>query len=145
MEDAIGQLAELAVRSNRLDIPLDDVRRAVLDREKDSSTCLGDGLAVPHAKLERLDRMVGALGICPSGLDIETPDGLPVHAVALVLTPASMPERHLQVLSALAVAVGFDRGIRQQLFHSDSPARAYELLHVEEESEDFNYFLDDDA
>ena len=40
-------------------------------------------------------------------------------------------------------SIGRDRTIQQQLYHVDTPAHAYELLHADEESEDFNYFLED--
>ena len=42
-------------------------------------------------------------------------------------------------------AIGHTRNIRHQLYQAESSAHAYELLHADEESEDFNYFIDDDA
>ena len=46
-------------------------------------------------------------------------------------------------MAAFARAIGHTRNIQQQLYHADSSAHAYELLHADEESEDFNYFLED--
>jgi len=77
-------------------------------------------------------------------LRIDTPDGLRVHCMILLVTPEAERDRHLEVLSAFARAIGRDRTIQQQLYHVDTPAHAYELLHADEESEDFNYFLEDD-
>jgi hypothetical protein len=76
-----------------------------------------------------------------AGLPGTTPDGVPVHCMVLLATPPAERERHLEVLAALARAVGSDRNIQSQLFSAHSPAHAYEILHAEE-SEDFNYFLD---
>ena len=64
--------------------------------------------------------------------------------MVVLATPSSARDHHLEVLGALAHAVSADPTIRQQLYHAKSPAHAYELLHAEE-SEDFNYFLDDEA
>ena len=62
-------------------------------------------------------------------------------ACVLLVTPTSERDRHLEVLSALARAIGSDRTIQQQLYHAFTPAHAYELLHADEESEEFNYYL----
>ena len=80
-----------------------------------------------------------------NNIDLVTPDGQPVHCMVLILTPQSMPERHLEVLSALSRAIGSDWSIRQQLYHCTTPAHAYELLHVDDGSEDFNEFLEDES
>jgi mannitol/fructose-specific phosphotransferase system IIA component (Ntr-type) len=84
------------------------------------------------------------MGISSSGLRVPTPDGLPLHCMVLLVTPSTERDRHLEVLSALARAIGSDRTIQQQLYHVDSPAHAYELLHADEESEEFNYYLEDE-
>jgi PTS system fructose-specific IIC component len=67
-----------------------------------------------------------------------------VHCVVLLATPQSRRDRHLEVLAAFARAIGGDRNIRHQLYEAESPAHAYQLLHAEE-SESFNYFLDERA
>ena len=142
--EAIAQLVELAIRTNDLKIEADELTRVVMERETEGSTCVGAGLAIPHARLDVTDTIVGAMGISHDGLRIETPDGARVHCMVLLITPASERDRHLEVLSALARSIGRDRAIQQQLYHIDTPAHAYELLHADEESEDFNYFLDDE-
>ena len=89
-----------------------------------------------------LEPMVGVMALSRKGLGFETPDGRPVHCMVLLGTAPDERERHLQVLAALARTVGTDRAFQDQLFDSQSPAHAYELLHGEE-SEDFNYFMED--
>jgi len=143
-QEAIEALVEQCIRSNRLAVDRKTLLDAVLAREAEGSTCLGEGLAIPHARLDVTDSIVGAMGICSDGLRIPTPDGMPVHCMVLLVTPEIDRDRHLEVLSALARAIGADRTIQQQLYHVDTPAHAYELLHADEESEEFNYYLDDD-
>ena len=114
----------------------------MLEREAQGSTCLGGGLAVPHGMLPEGEAMVGVMALSQTGLDFDTPDGRPVHCMVLLGTAPEERDRHLQVLAALARTVGSDRAFQDQLFQSKSPAHAYELLHGEE-SEDFNYFMED--
>lgn len=141
-EDAIRELTSVMIRSNRLQDDPNRLLASVLGREKEASTCFGGNLAVPHGILEEGETMVGAMGISKEGLDFETPDGEPVHCMVLLATPASQRERHLEVLAALARAIGSETQVKRSLFAAKSPAHAYEVLHAEE-AETFNYFLED--
>jgi mannitol/fructose-specific phosphotransferase system IIA component (Ntr-type) len=143
-EQAIGQLVDVLVRTNRVRVDREALLASVLERERQSSTCLGDGFAIPHGELADGDRILGALGISSRGLHFDAPDGRPVHCMVLLATPGHERGRHLEVLAALARAIGSDRGIQQQLYHARTPAHAYDLLHAEEAAEDFNYFFEDD-
>ena len=142
-EAAIRQLVELAVSVNKLSVETDTLFEEVMKAESVTSTCVGQGLALPHARLEAGDKIVGAMGISREGLNLETPDGHPVHCMVLILTPKAMPERHLQVLSALAASIGRDDSIQSALYHIDSPAHAEELLHLDEQFDDWNHYLED--
>lgn len=141
-EEAIRQLVTLAISVNKLSIDAETVYAEVIKAESVSSTCVGNGLALPHARLDVGDKIVGAMGISQAGLALETPDGLPVHCMVLILTPKSMPERHLEVLSALGASIGHDAAIQNTLYHIDSPAHADELLHLDEQFEGWNRYLD---
>ena len=142
-EAAIERLVDLLIRTHGLrDVNRDELLASVLAREAQGSTCLGGGLAVPHGILPEGEPMVGVMALTQSGLGFETPDGRPVHCMVLLGTASDERDRHLQVLAALARTVGTDRAFGDQLFDSKSPAHAYELLHGEE-SEDFNYFMEE--
>ena len=143
LEQAIEQLVDLLIRSHHLHgVERDALLRSVLDREAQVSTCLGRGLAVPHGDLPEGMQMAGVMGLSREGLPFETPDNHPVHCIVLLATPMGERDRHLEVLAALARTVGSDPAVQQQLYNAKSPAHAYEILHGEE-TEDFNYFLDD--
>ena len=142
VEEAIEQLVDVLVRTNGLQAQREQILASALARERDGSTCLGDGLAVPHADLIAGDDIVGALGISRAGLRFETPDGAPVHCMVLLATPPSQRDHRLEVMAAIARAIMSDRGIEKQLYHARTPAHAYEVLH-HEASEDFNHFLED--
>ena len=144
-EAAIKQLIKLTLATHNLSVDEDTLTKAVMEGEATSCTCVGQGLALPHARLEGGKTIMGAMGISRDGIHIDTPDGQPVHCMVLILTPSSMPERHLEVLQALATSIGRDGTIQQQLYHVDSPAHADELIHLEEHSEGWNYYLEDPA
>lgn len=144
-EAAIRQLVDLLIRSHHVaGVDREALLQSVLDREAQVSTCLGQGLAVPHGVLPEGRSMVGVMGLSRDGLDLPTPDGYPLHCVVLLATPEGERERHLEVLAALARTVGADPVLQQQLYSADTPAHAYEILHGEE-TEDFNYFLDEEG
>lgn len=143
-EEAIRELVELAVSVHKLAVDTESLYAEVIKAECVASTCVGAGLALPHARLDVGEKVVGAMGISHNGLNLDTPDGRPVHCMVLILTPKSMPERHLQVLSALSASIGRDDAIQNALYHIDSPAHADELLHLDEQFEGWNYYLDDE-
>lgn len=142
-KEAIRELVELAVSVNKLTVDSEYLFNEVMKAEGVASTCVGEGLALPHARLDVGEKIVGAMGISHDGLDLDTPDGRPVHCMVLILTPKSMPERHLEVLSALAASIGRDDSIQSALYHIDSPAHADELIHLDEQFEGWNYYLDE--
>jgi len=142
--EAIAKLTDHLVHTNRLKVDRDALLTGILEREEQGSTCLGGGLAIPHGPLEGSDRIAGVMGLSREGMPLETPDGVPVHCMILLATPPGHHDRHLEILAAFARAIGTDRTIQQQLYQAPSPARAYEILHAEEASEDFNYFLEEE-
>jgi mannitol/fructose-specific phosphotransferase system IIA component (Ntr-type) len=143
-ERAIEKLVDLMIASHRVEaMDRESLLASVLERENQASTCLGGGLSVPHCILPEGTAMVGVMGLSQRGLDLETPDGHPVHCMVLLGTAPEERDRHLQVLASLARTVGIDPAFQEALFNSDSAAHACEILHGEE-SEDFNYFLEEE-
>jgi PTS system fructose-specific IIC component len=142
-EEAIEKLVGLALATHDLPgVNRQELLASVLAREAEGSTCLGGGLALPHGILPESLPMMGVMALSREGLDFETPDGLPVHCMVLLGTSDTERDRHLQVLAGLARTLGIDEIVQAQLFNAQSAAHAYEILHGEE-SEHFNYFLDE--
>lgn len=97
-EDAIRELSEtLAVRAR---LPLAEVQRAVLAREAMQPTGVGNGVAVPHARMPMLTNgPLLAVGISEQGIDFNAPDGAPAHLVFLILTPQADDGAQLELLA----------------------------------------------
>lgn len=143
LDGALVELTGLLWNTHRLDPELRaDYLESVRRREREMSSHLGAGLAIPHGELTRGSEIVGVMGISHEGIPVaHSRDS--VHAVILLATPRSRRDRHLEVLAAFARSIGGDRAIRHQLFEAKSPAHAYQLLHTEE-AESFNYFIDEE-
>ena len=143
-EEVVRHLSNVLYASSKIPIPQNEFITQVLSREKEETTCLGQGLMIPHAIIEEPEKeteITGVLGISSKGLELGAPDG-PVHAVLLLATPEHDRTRHLEVLAAFATAITRDVNIREQLYHARSAAHAYEVLH-HEDAEDLNYFLEE--
>jgi PTS system fructose-specific IIC component len=142
---AIEKLVDLLISSHDMrGVDKQTLLDSVLAREAEASTCLGGGLSVPHGILPNSLPMVGVMALSREGLHFDTPDGRPVHCMVLLGTANDERDRHLQVLATLASNVGTDHAFQEQLFNANSPAHAYEILHGDE-SEAFNFFLDDES
>ncbi len=141
-ESIIGELADRLYATASMALAKEDFVEAVLARELEASTCLGKGFMIPHATIERGDRIRGVIGLSADGIDLGAYDGRPVHAVVLLATPAADRERHLGVLAAFATTVTENSKLREELYAARSAAHAYMTLHAEESTE-LNYFLDE--
>jgi len=101
---ALAELVENMVKSGVLDEALQaGANKALGAREELASTGIGMSVAVPHVKLEGLDRAVCSLSVHKEGLDWAAIDGAPVHVFFTVLRPAEAsehhdPERHLEMM-----------------------------------------------
>jgi len=74
----------------------------LLNRERLGSTGLGQGFAVPHARLPDLEKTVGCFFRLKQPVNFESPDNRPVDLVFTIIIPQEATEEHLLILSSLA-------------------------------------------
>ena len=94
----------------------DDVVKAILKRELLSSTGIGDGVAIPHAKHPSVDRLVGAVAISPKGVPFDSVDNDPVFVLVMLISPQERPSEHLRALEGVSRCLkdkNFVRSLRQ--------------------------------
>ncbi|MBI3098944.1 MAG: DUF21 domain-containing protein [Planctomycetes bacterium] len=84
-----------------LQLPVERVRQAVLQREAAMSTYLGRGLAIPHARLEGIEKPVAILGRSEEGVRIKDREER-AHLFFILLTPASAPHIQARLLAKIA-------------------------------------------
>ena len=99
--DAIGELIAVLDGDEAID-DLEQLRADVIRRERESSTGIGSGVAIPHAHEDGIRREVLAVGISRAGIEFEAIDGEPVHIVALLATPKKHQKRRMELLAALS-------------------------------------------
>ncbi len=74
----------------------------LMEREEQVSTGIGHGVAVPHAVVEGLDRIVCLIALSPEGIEFQALDASPVHVTFLLLSPPGMTGSHLRLLARIA-------------------------------------------
>jgi len=72
--------------------------KAMIKREKEASTGMGKGIAVPHVKHKAVKDVVAAVGCSSAGIDFSSLDKQPVYSVILLISPLDNPDRHLQTM-----------------------------------------------
>jgi len=99
----------------------------VIRREKQSSTGIGKGVAVPHVHEDIVRRQILAVGLSRQGVDFEALDGELVHIVALFASPRKHQKQHMALLAALSRLLQ-QEGVRQSLVAACSPAEVISIF-----------------
>src|SRR5664279_1320615 len=100
---------------------------AILQRERLGPTGVGDGIAIPHGKLPRCERICGVFARLERPIDFEALDGLPVDLIFLLIAPESAGADHLKALAGIARALR-DPGMAAQLRAPRDASALYSLL-----------------
>src|SRR5438067_1613013 len=101
--DLLSQLAAIAGKA--LGIKPATILAAISEREKLGSTGFGNGVAIPHGKVEGLDRIHGFVARLARPVDYQAIDGQPVDLAFLLLSPPDAGAEHLKALAAISRAV----------------------------------------
>lgn len=113
---------------------IEDREKAVqtlIEREDQMSTGIGNGLALPHGKLEEASGLLMALGISQDGIEYDAIDDEPVYVVIAVFAEIGNPGPHIEALAEISrvfTAPGFMNRIRQ----ASTPQQVLELFKAEE-------------
>jgi PTS system nitrogen regulatory IIA component len=100
-KQVLEELVE-ALASNNVEIDKVVLLNALLEREKLGSTGIGDGVAIPHGKLNGLDNIILLFGKSGQGVDFDAIDRKPVCMVFLLVAPADSAGLHLKALARLS-------------------------------------------
>jgi two-component system sensor histidine kinase KdpD len=124
-EAAIRQLLEALCRTHA-SIPFDYAWRAILEREKQGATFIGEEIALPHARLEGIDTSVLAIGI--SKLGIYDPGSNNTATIMfLILSPISRPDSHIRLLGMIS-RMSADSQWRSAMRQAGSENEVMEIL-----------------
>lgn len=128
---AIDQLVELLAKSGNLK-DKGKFKQAILEREKLSTTGIGEGIAIPHGKSNAVKRASLAAMVVPEGVDFESADGQDAHLLFMIAVPENGADLHLEVLERLA-AMLMDEDFRKKLIEAKNPSAFLEIISAEEE------------
>lgn len=127
-EEAVRALLQSFVTAQGMpDKLVDEALAAVLDREKLGSTAIGRGVAVPHARLEELERVHVAFGYSPRGVEFNALDRQPVHEIFLVIAPRNHTDEYVSVMERITRLVQ-NADFRRFVARADTPDEILELV-----------------
>ena len=99
--DAIFELAAL-VAGQECSALQETIARILMERERLASTAIGNEIAIPHGKLNSMQKLVLALGRSKQGLDFESVDGKPTRLFFVLLAPENSTGIHLKALARIS-------------------------------------------
>ena len=108
-------------------IPPTGIFTGLIERERLGSTGLGQGVAIPHARMKGCSQATGAFIKLAKGIDFDASDRQPVDLLFALLVPEHFTDEHLQILAMLA-SLFSDKLLCQQLRGAGSSDRVYQLL-----------------
>ena len=128
---ALAELAAgLAAKYDHLDQA--KVLGVLQERERISSTAIGDGVAIPHGKLPGLDRIYGVFARSQEEVDFKSLDGEPTHLFFVLIAPENAAADHLKALARISRLLK-DTGFRQRLMTGKSPQELFTLISEEDD------------
>ncbi len=109
-----------------------ELDQLLIDRENLGSTGIGQGIAIPHGKTDRVNELVAVLGISQKGVNFEALDGELVHILFLLVAPKETAGPHLKALAQISRLLR-DVYFCELLRRCKTSEEVYELIRKEEE------------
>ncbi len=123
--EALTELgAAIAGENSQLDLA--EGLRRIREREREMSSFLDEGVAVPHASIPGIDRIICALGIARYGVS-DVQSKIPIHLIFMALYPPVRSTKYLRIMSSVA-ALSRDRKMTEQLCNSRTSTDALALI-----------------
>ena len=112
----------------------EEFKEAILNREAQSSTGLGDGIAMPHAKTKAVNEPAVLFAKSTKGVEYESLDGQPAYLFFMIAVPEGANDTHLQTLASLSKLL-IDPDFVGQLKQANSPDEVHQLFNQSEEDD----------
>ncbi|WP_458126183.1 PTS fructose transporter subunit IIABC [Paenibacillus sp. Z3-2] len=125
-DEAIDELIASLNRSGRINDPI-LFKEMIYKREAESSTGIGGGIAMPHAKTTAVNEPTVVFAKSRKGLDFEALDDQPAHVFFMIAAPEGAGNTHLRTLAALSRLL-IDSDFISQLMSTDTPAEVSALF-----------------
>jgi PTS system nitrogen regulatory IIA component len=100
-EEALKELVGVLAQVEDIGDPKGIVK-TLIERENLGSTGIGQGIAIPHGKTDKVKRLVAVLGISKNGVNFDALDGEAVYIFFLLVAPKSTAGPHLKALAQIS-------------------------------------------
>ena len=125
-KEALDQVVDLMAKSGKIN-DVEAYRQRVYAREEESTTGIGEGIAIPHGKCDAVTKPGLAAMVVKDGVDFESLDDEPVHLIFLIAAPNTEDNIHLDVLSKLSVLL-MDEQFTADLLNAKSVDEFLEIV-----------------
>ena len=122
----INELVDLVDTSGNLNNK-NEYKQEILARESKSTTGIGEGIAIPHAKTKAVKKACLASGVSKTGIDYDSLDGAPSNLFFMIAAPDGANDTHLEVLSRLSTIL-MDENFRSSLINASSADEFLSLI-----------------
>ena len=129
-DDLLRELVDLAI-PNSDPAARDAVLGAVRERERELSTGIGSGVAIPHGKTTCVDQIVMAAGVTPVPVEFDALDGQPVQLFFLLVGPESASGAHVKALARISRLLRRE-SLRHGLRTAGTPAEFLDVVRASE-------------
>ena len=136
--EALDQMVELMAKSGKINDE-EAYRSQVYAREEESTTGIGEGIAIPHGKGDCVSKPGLAAMVIKNGVDFDSLDGEPVTLLFLIAAPNTEDNVHLEVLSKLSMML-MDEQFTEALRNATS---AEEFLSIIDKADDERADIDE--
>ncbi|SFF99270.1 PTS fructose transporter subunit IIABC [Sporolactobacillus nakayamae] len=133
-EGAIDELIASLEKNGRINNPK-LFKEMILKREAQSSTGIGDGIAMPHAKTKAVNEATVVFGRSKQGLDYQALDGQPSYLFFMIAAPEGADNVHLQTLAALSRLL-IDHEFVEQVKHAQTTGEVAQLFNEKQAEHD---------
>ncbi len=125
-QEAIDAAVALMVKSGKINDE-EAYKKQVYAREEESTTGIGEGIAIPHGKCDAVDRPGLAAMVIREGVDFDSLDGAPVTLLFLIAAPNTEDNVHLDVLSKLSMML-MDETFTESLRKAETPEQFLAII-----------------
>ena len=129
-KDIINELIDLHKEDNNVN-DLEKVRTAIHDREKEMSTGIGKGFAIPHGKTNAVNDVIVSFGKTTRDIDYEALDGNPVHLVFLLVGKVDLVSKYIKLLSRISQVMNKD-DFREKILNAKTKDEIINIFKEEE-------------
>lgn len=125
-QEVLDALIDAIVKENPK-LERDGIRKAIYDRESETSTAIGDGVALPHARTPLVEDITLAFARVEEGVAWGASEKAPIKLVFMILANDKQDRKYIKILSRLMLLLK-QKGKVKRLLEEDDPATLFDIL-----------------